>query len=78
MAKKAVSRDDLRKKVLAAFKYEPCCEGSIEFEIRRHRKCGTKSHLRHNNGLLRRPAPSLRAASSGSVLAFRPPDPIFF
>jgi len=31
-----VSRDDLRKKVLAAFKYEPCCEGAIEFEITRH------------------------------------------
>lgn len=36
MAKTAVSRDDLRKKVAAAFKYETCCEGASEFEITRH------------------------------------------
>lgn len=36
MPKKAVSRDDLRKKVAAAFRYEACCEGASEFEIARH------------------------------------------
>ncbi len=36
MAKTAVSRDDLRKKVAAAFRYETCCEGASEFEIVRH------------------------------------------
>lgn len=36
MAKKAVLRDDLKKKVAAAFKYETCCEGASEFEIARH------------------------------------------
>ena len=36
MAKTAVSRDDLRKKVAAAFRYETCCEGASEFEITRH------------------------------------------
>jgi hypothetical protein len=36
MAKTAVSRDDLRKKVAAAFKYEACCEGVSNFEITRH------------------------------------------
>ena len=36
MAKTTVSRDNLRKKVLTAFKCQTCCEGAIEFEITRH------------------------------------------
>jgi hypothetical protein len=36
MAKTPVSRDALRKKVAAAFRYETCCEGASEFEITRH------------------------------------------
>lgn len=36
MAKTAGSRDNLRKEGLTAFKFEPCCEGALEFEITRH------------------------------------------